>query len=101
MTKPLFLKQYEGVTSGSFMGRDDGYSETKYVTYASIDALSKDFGKRKEEYYFKLVPISKEELEKEVATSLETQRDEAKNKQKVKLEQQIQQLQNELKKLES
>lgn len=33
------VKYYEGVTSGTYMGRDDGFPETKRVTYdLSVDA---------------------------------------------------------------
>ena len=101
MKQPRYLKQYEGVTSGSFAGRDDGYPETKFMTFSDVVSLSKDYGKRKDEQYFKLVPIAKEELEKEVAQSLEAQHKQAKIAEKTKIENQIKELQNKLKDLDA
>lgn len=68
--QPKFLKLYEGVTSGTFMGREDGYPETKYVVYSDIRLLARDFGKQKDERYFVLVPMSAEQLDYNVKQEL-------------------------------
>ena len=38
------LKVWQGVTSGSYAGRDDGYPETKYQVYDSMRDLARDYG---------------------------------------------------------
>lgn len=57
------VKYYQGVTSGTYMGRDDGYPETKRVVYnldVEVDkvAFVKGFGQEKEEVFAQEKPIA-------------------------------------------
>lgn len=50
------VKYYQGVTSGSYLGRDDGYPETKRVTYDLSKEVDKvrfvqEKGSQKDEKY--------------------------------------------------
>lgn len=39
MKRPRYLIEYQGYTSGTPGGRDDGYPETKYVIFDTVDKL--------------------------------------------------------------
>lgn len=94
-----YMKTWMGVTSGTMAGRDDGYPERKYRHYDSIDELARDFGKQKDEKYFELKPLRTEDLQNEIVKTLEKQKDIAKEKKKRSIENQIEQLQKQLKDL--
>lgn len=99
MSTPMYLKMFEGTSSGSYMGRDDGYAETKYKSFSSIEALAKEFGQNKGEQYFTLVPVTKEALEVEVNEFLDIQREKAKAEKKLQIENHIKDLQKQLSQL--
>lgn len=97
-SQPKFLKIYTGIISGSFAGRDDGYPETRYATYNSVDDLARDFGKEANERIYALTPVDMHHLQHEIKQSLEKQAVKAKENKKASIEKQIARLQNELKK---
>lgn len=90
---PKYLKQYMGVTEGSFMGRDDGYPETKNVTFDDLESLSSQFGTKKDEKYYQLIPIDIKTLEGEVNEIKELQDKEKKEAKKKSIDDQIAKLQ--------
>ena len=49
-----YLKTYDGVITGSFMGRDDGYPETKYEFYDNIEDMAKSYGSERREQFFEV-----------------------------------------------
>ena len=65
-----YMKEYQGVITGSFAGRDDGQPETKRVFYNDLQSLAKEYGKHKGEKYYVLQPLLKEELEAEIPSVL-------------------------------
>jgi hypothetical protein len=50
-----YIKTWMGVTSGSHLGRDDGYPERKFALIESIDKLVETYDKKAE--YYKLEPV--------------------------------------------
>ncbi|MNS48794.1 hypothetical protein D3C72_813770 [compost metagenome] len=60
--QPKYLKQYQGFTSGTPNGREDGFPETKSVVYTDIRDLAAAFGTRKDERYFRIQEADTEEL---------------------------------------
>ncbi len=50
-----YLKTWMGVTSGSHLGRSDGYSERKSEIIESIDELVSTYDEKSE--YYKLEPV--------------------------------------------
>ena len=50
-TKSFWRKHYTGYTSGSHLGRDDGYPEPRTRRYTSIEALAQDHGTKDKEWY--------------------------------------------------
>jgi hypothetical protein len=50
-----YLKTWMGVTSGSHLGRDDGYPERKFALIESVDKLVDTFDPKAE--YYKLEPV--------------------------------------------
>lgn len=93
------LKVWQGVTSGSYAGRDDGYAETKYQVYDSMRDLARDYGKKRNEKHYKLEEVNSKELEELVKSSLVEQADKAKVEKKKSIENEIKKLQNDLNKL--
>lgn len=91
-----YLKVYEGVVTNSFAGRDDGYPETKYTVYKDLTSLSKDFGNKKDERYFKLEELDLKTLKEHVVQELENEKKQKIEAKKQSLEEQISKLQNEL-----
>lgn len=51
----IYLKKWIGVTSGSHLGRSDGYPEIKLSIIESIDDLVRTY--RDDAEYFKLEPV--------------------------------------------
>ena len=51
-----YLKIWEGVTSGTHLGRDDGYPETKLLLIDSLDQLVRTIDTNAE--YFKLSRVN-------------------------------------------
>lgn len=97
--QPKYLEIYTGVVTGSFAGRDDGHPETKLVVYHSIDDLAKHYDKRRDQQYYKLVPVDPNELKQKITESLKQQTKKAKEKKRKSIEEQIAKLQQELKRL--
>ncbi len=65
------VKYFQGVTSGTYMGRDDGYPETKRVTYdlesdADRVRFVKEFGQEKEETFAQEKPIAMEVVHRHI-----------------------------------
>lgn len=57
------VKYYQGVTSGTYMGREDGFPETKRVTYdleSDADRIRfvKEFGTQKDETFAQEKPVA-------------------------------------------
>lgn len=50
-----YLKTWMGVTSGTYMGRDDGYPERKCAVIETLDELVKTYDAKAE--YFRLEPV--------------------------------------------
>jgi hypothetical protein len=96
----LILKTYMGVTTGTPMGRDDGYPEKKTVLYGDFDSVSSGYGTKKQEEYFLLIPIETERIEFEVHEYKAEQKELAKEKKRRALQVQIDKLQEELDNLE-
>lgn len=94
-----YLKTYMGVTSGTLGGREDGFPEMKHVLYYDFNHLAKDYGKKKDEKYYKLTELNKTELENDVRNSLKEQIETVKELTKKELERQIEDLQKQLKEL--
>lgn len=91
-----YLKTWEGKTSGSFLGRDDGYPETKMVIYSSLKDISRDFGTRSCEVHYKLEEMDHEDLEESVEVYLMNQHEIERKAKKVEVEIEIKRLQREL-----
>lgn len=98
---PKYLKIWEGIITGSIAGRDDGYPETKYSVYNSLEDLSISFGKFKDEKHYKLEKINDDELEKIVRDFREKQAIQKEEERKIKIKKRIKELEEELKTLES
>jgi hypothetical protein len=94
-----YLKTYEGVTSGSPFGRDDGYAEMKLSTFSNIEGLEKFYGKHKGEQYYILVPMTDGQLAEELKGVRQKEAEKAKIKQRESILKQIEQLEHELGKL--
>lgn len=94
--QPKFLKLYEGVTSGTLGGRDDGFPETKHVVYDTIQPLALDFGKRKNEQYFILEPLAPEQLEHYVKEALDKVAQQKQESQRLRDEAEFERLRNKL-----
>lgn len=94
-----YLKTWMGFTSGSYAGRDDGYPQEKSRTFTDLDELARSFGSEKNERYFKVEEVNIVDLKNEVAESLRKQKEVARLKKKVELEDKIYALQEELRKL--
>lgn len=97
---PQYLKQYDGITSGSYMGRDDGYAETKSIVYSDLTTLTKDFGNEKNEKYYLLSPIGIEDIEKETTILQQTQEQNQNVKRQALVVDKIDRLEKEKKKLD-
>ena len=50
-----YLKTWMGVTSGTYMGRDDGYPERKFQVIETLDDLVRTYDPRAQ--YFALSPV--------------------------------------------
>lgn len=98
---PKYLKIWEGVITGSMAGRDDGFPETKYSVYNSLEDLSRGFRKNKDERYYKLERINDSELEKAVNDFREKQAIEREKERKIKIKNRIKELEKELETLEN
>lgn len=61
-----YLKTWMGHTSGSHLGRDDGYPERKFAAIETLDELVKTYDPKAE--YFRLEPVN-------VATAVQALRD--------------------------
>jgi hypothetical protein len=94
-----YLKTYEGVTSGTHMGRDDGYPETKVVTYTNIEDLEKGYAKQKKEQYYILVPMDDAKLAEELKDARLKKEQHAKIKRREDILEEIERLEHELGKL--
>ena len=94
-----YLKTYEGLTSGTHMGRDDGYPETKVVTYTSIEGLENGYAKQKKEQYYMLVPMDDAKLAEELKIARLKQEEHAKIKRRENILEEIERLEHELGKL--
>lgn len=70
----MFLKTWQGVTSGTLGGRDDGYPEIKYRVYDSVEQLARDYGTSRDEKYFILTPVDADEIEHKVKQAKEANR---------------------------
>lgn len=99
--RPKYLKVWEGVTSGSFAGRNDGYPETKYTVYNSLEDLSRHFGKCKNERYYKLERVGNSELEKVVKEVQEEMAIKKEEQKKLQIEKEMEKLKKELDTLEN
>lgn len=53
-----YLKVYMGVSSGSYLGRDDGYPEQKTKIIESLDDLVKSYDPSAEYYKMEKVDVS-------------------------------------------
>jgi hypothetical protein len=62
----MILQVYQGVSSGSYMGRDDGYPETKLHLFNDLAAIVPFFGRSSSEQYYELTPIDSADLSKQV-----------------------------------
>jgi hypothetical protein len=58
-----YLKKYTGYSSGSFMGRDDGYPEDRYEMFTSNEELARQHGTCKNEEYFIATPVNMSEIQ--------------------------------------
>jgi len=83
--KLKFLKTYSGFTSGTLGGRNDGYLETKYVTYDSFEKLVENYGSKSNECYYSLTPIDEDNLNNAVLLALEKEKEKEKKVSKNKL----------------
>lgn len=96
--KPIptkYLKTWTGVVTGSMAGRDDGYPITKQAMYDSIEDLTRNYKKDKDEKYYKLVDME-EEIEELAKTALKEEAEMERLKNKRKLEIEIKKMQDEL-----
>jgi len=50
-----YLKTWMGVTSGSHLGRSDGYPERKSIIIETLDELVRTYDKKAD--YYKLEPV--------------------------------------------
>lgn len=98
---PKYLKTWTGVTTGSFAGRDDGFPETKYRVYNSLESLARGFRSFKDERHYKLERMNDNELEEIVKEIREENKKRKEKERKVKLRSEIQDLQKELETLKS
>jgi hypothetical protein len=93
------MKTWMGVTSGTYMGRDDGYPEKKYRHYDSIEELAKDFGEHSDEEYFELTEVHPADMRVLVKETLEKQNEKRKEDKKAKIEKQIEEMNKQFKDL--
>lgn len=91
-----YLKTYKGLTTGSYMGRDDGYPTTYHQTFDSIEKLAKSYGKEKGEKYYELNELLPKEIECKVVEALQEEREKAVIQKKENLQNQIESLQKQL-----
>ena len=91
MEKQKYLKTWMGVTSGSYMGRDDGYPELK-MAILNEDGIAHNFGTKNQERYFKLEELKGEEFEKMISAKQDVLEAEKKQKEKAKLLEELENL---------
>lgn len=94
-TPVKYLKTWTGIITNSFAGRDDGYPETKYALYDSLEKMAENFNKFKNEKYYKLVDVQ-DEIEKIIETAHEEELELNEIKKRRKLKMDIKKLQDEL-----
>lgn len=79
------MKTYMGVTTGSYMGRDDGYPELKHQIFDLLDGQDRErfassFKQEKEERYYLMEEMTTADVVRKVSSAMEMIRLEAKLK---------------------
>lgn len=99
------MKTYMGVTTGSYMGRDDGYPELKHQFFDLLDGqdrarFASSFNQEKEERYYFLEEMALDDVARKVNSAMEMVRLEAKLKEQAEKEAEKEDLLARLKQLE-
>ena len=99
------MKTYIGVSTGSYMGRDDGYPELKHQFFDLLDVLDRErfassFNQEAGEHYYLLEEIALEDVVRKVNSAMEMIRLEAKLKEQAEKEAEKEELLARLKQLE-
>lgn len=94
-----YLKTYSGVTSGTYLGREDGHPTTKHAIYKDFYRLVQGFGRQKDERYYQLSEMSVSDLQEETAQVLESNLKKEKGLEAAIIRRQISDLQRKLRRL--
>lgn len=92
----MILKTYEGVTSGTFMGRDDGYPVTRMVVYADFADAAPGYGTCKDEKYFWMDVIDPTYMERCISNIKKLHEEEQRRKEREKDEAELNRLKEKL-----
>ena len=98
MKNKKYLKVYTTLTSGTMAGRDDGYPEDK-MGFVNEESMAKNYNSQRNERYFEVRELSKEEVQGIVKPTLERLEEKTREEKKQSIENKILKLQEQLKSL--